>query len=125
MDDLDKLTADQTRGKVLIVDPRRRPTGAGASVAAVLARLKPALVVVLVNGPGGRTGSGTTPQLRAADGPIMPTLFVWDKAVREALADAKAGPLEATVSAHIAAPKSEPVTLRNVVGRAARVRSRR
>ena len=83
---------------------------------AVLARLKPALVVVLVNGPAGRTGSGPMPQLRAADAPVTPTLFVWDKAVREALANAKAGPLEATVSAHIAAPKSDPVTLRNVVG---------
>jgi hypothetical protein len=113
-DDLENLPADQSR-KVVILDlsttPRRRLSPAA------LARLKPALVVMLVNGPAGRrTGSGTMPQLRAADGPLAPTLFVWDKAVREALANAKAASLEPAVSAHIAAPTVEPVTLRNVVG---------
>jgi Zn-dependent M28 family amino/carboxypeptidase len=46
----------------------------------------------------------------------FPALLVWDQALRDTLADSKPGAVEATVSAHIAAPKSEPVKLRNVVG---------
>jgi Zn-dependent M28 family amino/carboxypeptidase len=83
---------------------------------AVLARLHSALIVVLVNSAIGPTGPGATPQLRAADALSAPTLFVWDKAFREALADAKSGPVQGTVSAHIAAPKTESVALRNVIG---------
>ena len=60
--------------------------------------------------------AGGRPQLRDAAATSIPTLLVWDKALREALADTKPGPVEATVSAKIAAPKIEPVKLRNVIG---------
>ena len=117
VDDLEKLTVDQMRGKVLIIDSSTTPIRRRIS-SAVFTRLKPALIVGLLSGPA--AGSGPVParcrSSDAADGPNVPTLLVWDKAVRDALADAKAGPIEATVSAHIAAPQSDPVTLRNVVG---------
>jgi hypothetical protein len=105
----DGLTVEQIRGKVLFLQPtggrRPRPTAA-------LARLQPALVVMLA-------GAGLPPspsRLRDASAPVTSTLTVWDPAVLAALATAKPGPLEATVTAHIAAPKIEPVKLRNVVG---------
>jgi hypothetical protein len=114
IDDLEKLTVEQTRGKVLFFDSattaRRRRMSQP-----VLARLKPVLVVTLVDAPGARTNSGST-LLRPADGPIVPVLTVWDKPLRDALADTNAGPIDATVSAHIGPPKTEPVKLRNVVG---------
>ena len=41
---------------------------------------------------------------------------MWDKAIRDAVAAAKPGPMDATVSAHIAPPVVQPVKLRNVAG---------
>jgi hypothetical protein len=107
---LDQAPAEQVRGKVLIVDPGERPARLSP---ATIARLAPALTVTLSNGPGfGRVGA----QLREEGAPAVAGLTVWDKTVRDALADAKPGPLDAKVSVHIAAPKTEAVKLRNVVG---------
>lgn len=108
-----ELNPDNVRGKVLIVDPA--PGRAGRVRAALLARLAPALVIALVAAPAGRVAGGQ-PQLRDAAAQPIPTLFLWDQAFREALADTKPGPLDATVSAKIAAPKVEQIKLRNVVG---------
>jgi hypothetical protein len=108
------LTPEQVRAKAMILNTPaggRRPR----LTPAMTARLQPALVIVLMNGPAGAL-TGPAPRPRDASVAIVPTLYVWDKSVRDALADAKPGPLEATVSAHIAAPGIEPVKLRNVVG---------
>ena len=51
-----------------------------------------------------------------APAPKAPVLNVWDKAIHDAVAAAKPGPMEATVSAHVAAPIVQPVKLRNVAG---------
>ena len=48
--------------------------------------------------------------------PKAPTLNVWDKAIYDAVAAAKPGPMEAAVSAHVAAPLLQAVKLRNVAG---------
>jgi Zn-dependent M28 family amino/carboxypeptidase len=77
--------------------------------------LQPALVVTIRSGPFGGRGTGAA-QLRDAAAPAVPTLQVWDAAVRELFAAAKPGPLAATVTAHIASPAVTPVKLRNVVG---------
>jgi hypothetical protein len=117
---LDQLTADQVRGKALIVDSATAPGGGrGAGflsprrIGAVAAKLRPAMVIVLrANG----MGASSTARLREASADPVPTVVVWDQAFRDALADAKAGPLDAAVTAHLGAPKIEPVKLRNVVG---------
>jgi hypothetical protein len=109
---LSQLTPEQVRGKVLVLSS---PAGSRPRLgAAALARLEPALVLMIVN-TGAPVNLGR-PQLREAASTIPPTLLVWDEAAREAVAAAKPGPMEMTVSAHIAAPATTPVKLRNVIG---------
>ena len=114
---LDSLSPDQVRGKVLFLT---MPPAFRRIPAAAIVKLQPALVVQLRTGPlGGRGGQDSgipAGQLREASGPVVPTIQVWDPAVREAFEGAKPGPVEATVSAHIAAPSIVPVKLRNIVG---------
>jgi hypothetical protein len=110
---LAQLTPDQVRGKVLVLSS---PTGSRPRLgAAALARLAPALVLMIVNSPGAPVNLNR-PQLREAASAIPPTLLVWDAAAREVFAAAKPGPIETAVSAHIAAPTTTPVKLRNVIG---------
>ena len=108
---MDVLTPEQVRGKVLVVDTpsnaRRRRIAPSQ-----IARLQPALIIQLVSAPGGQTSS----RPRLQEGSAVPILMVWDAAVRNALADAKPGPLEATFSVKIPAPAAIPVKLRNVIG---------
>jgi hypothetical protein len=115
---LNALTPEQVGGKVLIIDsaapgPPGRGGRGGRLPAALLARLRPALVVLLLARPSGQV-STSTPQLRDASAVAISTLAVWDEAVRKALDDA--GPAEVAVSAKIPAPSSVPVKLRNVIG---------
>jgi hypothetical protein len=105
---LEDLAPEQTRGKVLILKL------AGRVSRAALARLQPALMLLVGNNPGAAVGSG--PQLHEDGAALPPTLVVWDDKITGALADATPGPLPAKVTAHIAEPKAEPVKLRNVVG---------
>ncbi|HWC98470.1 MAG TPA: M28 family peptidase [Candidatus Sulfopaludibacter sp.] len=124
---LDSLTADQVRGKVLFVEIPDAPAGAGGrggmmaqrGIPAAAAKLQPALVVILRAAAGaGGGGGGRGARLReaaAAGSATVPILVVSDAPIRTALAAAKPGPVEATVSAHIAAPVVEQVKLRNVV----------
>ncbi len=105
------LTPEQVRGKVLVLESAaggRRPR----IPAAEIARLQPALVVVLAAAPLGQMNS--RPRLEEAPG--VPMLAVWDGAIRTALADARPGPLEAAFSVKIPPPLSTPVKLRNVIG---------
>jgi hypothetical protein len=113
---LDALAPGEVRGKVLILDA----AGGGTTLAglrrfnASLARLQPALVILV---RVGRAPSSANPQLRDASTiSAVPVLAVFDEALRAALAGTKPGPLEATVSAHVAAPSVTPVKLRNVIG---------
>jgi len=83
------------------------------------ATLEPALLVMVrgaAASPGGGGGRGPRAALRDATMPAakVPILTVSDAAIHDALAAAKPGPLDATVSAHIAAPRIETITLRNV-----------
>ena len=108
---LNALTPEQVRGKVLILDAGRA-VGMGR-LAALSARLQPALVILERSG---RMREGFDARLREASAPTPPpVLAIADEAFHKAVAG-KPGPLEATVSAHITAPVTAPVKLRNVIG---------
>jgi hypothetical protein len=120
---LDALTAEQVRGKVLVVEV---PDGGSGGMAAFQAqrrigtlagKLEPAMVV-MVRGAAQQSNPNARVPLRDATAPAskVPILNVWDKAIHDAVAAAKPGPMEATVSAHVAAPTVTPVKLRNVAG---------
>ena len=122
---LEALTAEQVRGKVLLIE---LPDGAGggggmAGVQAqrrfltLAAKLEPAMVV-MVRAAAQQTNPNARVPLRDATAPApkVPVLSVWDKAIHDYVAAAKPGPMEATVSAHVAAPIVTPVKLRNVAG---------
>jgi len=122
---LEALTAEQVRGKVLLIEV---PDGAGggggmAGVQAqrrfltLAAKLEPAMVV-MVRAAAQQTNPNARVPLRDATAPApkVPILSVWDKAIHDAVAAARPGPIEATVSAHVAAPFVTPVKLRNVAG---------
>ena len=118
---LDSLTAEQMRGKVLVVE---YPHGAGVAlfqpqrrIRALAEKLEPAMVVLVRATALEFNPNARAPLLdAAAPAPRFPTLNVWDKAIYDAVAAAKSGPMEATVSAHVAAPQLTPVKLRNVAG---------
>jgi hypothetical protein len=121
---LDALTAEQVRGKVLLVEV---PTGGGGGgmaafqaqrrILTLAAKLEPAMVV-MVRATAQPTNPNARVPLRDATAlaPKVPILNVWDKAIYDAVAAARPGPMEATVSAHVAAPLVTPVKLRNVAG---------
>ena len=122
---LEALTAEQVRGKVLLIEV---PDGAGggggmAGVQAqrrfltLAAKLEPAMVV-MVRAAAQQTNPNARVPLRDATAPApkVPVLSVWDKAIHDYVAAAKPGPMEATISAHVAAPIVTPVKLRNVAG---------
>jgi Zn-dependent M28 family amino/carboxypeptidase len=75
-------------------------------------------MVVMVRAAAQPTNPNARVPLRDATAPAskLPVLGVWDKAIHDAVAAAKPGPMEATVSAHVAAPIVTPVKLRNVAG---------
>ena len=108
--DADKLTVEQVRGKVLVLDLAE--AGQGMRRIPQTAKLEPALVVVLLPAAMGR-GMGARPVMRDATAPPAKasTVMLADAALREELSKP-----DATVSAHIAAPKVEIAKARNVVG---------
>ena len=113
------LTAAQVKGKVLIVDAVRAGQSAFQAqrrMQAAFAKLEPALVVWVR--PGGQGGRPGRVPLRDATLPPskIPVLTVSDPAIVEAVSAAEPGPMEATVSARIPAPKIETVRLHNVAG---------
>src|ERR1035438_6260387 len=124
---LDALTAEQVRGKVLLVEV---PTASGGGMAGFQARrrmltlaakLEPAMVVMVhptapPANPNARVPLREAPATPTAAAHTVPVLSVWDKAIYDAVDGAKPGPMEATVSAHVAAPLVTPVKLRNVAG---------
>lgn len=121
---LDALTAEQVRGKVLVVEVPDGGGGAGMAgfqaqrrILTLAAKLEPALIVMIRATAQPANPNARVP-LRDATAPAPKTavLTVWDKAIHDAVADAKPGPMETTVTAHIAAPTVTPVKLRNVAG---------
>lgn len=121
---LDALTADEVRGKVLLVEVPDGSGGGGMAafqaqrrILTLAAKLEPAMVV-MVRAAAQQTNPNARVPLRDATAPApkVPVLNVWDKAIRDTVADARPGPMEATVSAHVAAPVVQPVKLRNVAG---------
>jgi hypothetical protein len=122
---LDALTADQVRGKVLLVEvPGGAAGGRGMAafqaqrrIAALAGKLEPAMVVMVrAAAPPGNPNARAPMRDATLPAPKAPTLNVWDKAIYDAVAAAKPGPMEAAVSAHVAAPLLQAVKLRNVAG---------
>jgi hypothetical protein len=121
---LDALTEADVRGKALLVEA---PEGGGRGgmagfqaqrrIAALAGKLG-AAVVVMVRGAAQPANPNVRVPLRDATAPApkVPVLSVWDKTIRDAVAAAKPGPLDATVTAHVAVPTVQSVKLRNVVG---------
>ena len=118
---LDALTAEQVRGKALLIE---FPEGGGAlfqvmrRISTAAGKLRPALVVIV---PAGGTGLRIGPATRLREAALenatgaasrVPILVVSDPAIRSQVADMK----ESTVSVHIGAPAVQPVKLRNVAG---------
>jgi hypothetical protein len=106
--DIANLTVDQVRGKVLVLD---LSAGRGARLSSIAA-LEPAAAILLP--PANRVlGMASRPVLRDLSAPPskMAALLVTDAAMREALLTA-----DATVSIHLAAPKTEIAKARNVAG---------
>jgi hypothetical protein len=122
---LDALTPEQVRGKVLVVEvPDPGAGGGGAAgfqaqrrLAPLSAKLEP-LLIVMVRSTAQPTNLNARTPMRDATGPAPKTaiLTVWDKAIHDAVVAAKPGPMDATISAHIAAPSTQPVNIRNVIG---------
>jgi Peptidase family M28 len=108
------LIPEQVRGKVLVIDTSQGSRVPAFNMGALTARLQPSLVVLLRSGAAGANASSRLYEAGAS--PAVAVLSIWDEAVRSALRAGKAGPVGATISAHIPPPTSVPVELRNVIG---------
>ena len=112
---LEALKPEQTRGKVLLLQLPDSGGGRGGTFAVMrrvqtaVPRLQPALVVLVRSGA---QAVNRNARLLPASAAMVPTLVVWDAAIRSAL-DAGG---EVAVSAHIPAPAVKPVKLHNVIG---------
>jgi hypothetical protein len=121
---LDALNIEQVRGKVLLVEVPDGGGGRGSAgfqaqrrILTQLGKLEPAMVV-MVRASAQPANPNVRVPLRDATAPApkVPVLNVWDQAIHAAVTAAAAGPMEAVVSAHVAAPIMQPVKLRNVAG---------
>jgi hypothetical protein len=128
--EIPQATAEQVNGKVLLSEMpgmssldeegRRKFSESARAVSETLARLKPALAVLLV--PRVRSGGGG--MLREASapgaGPAAPAspwgIQVADADLAKAYAEMKPGAAEGTATFRCAAPVTEPVKLKNVIG---------
>jgi hypothetical protein len=121
--DSSSVTEEQVRGKVLVIELPAAGEGRGGRGTFAAVRLLPGLAekhpaLILLLGSGGPRGGNPAARLREAQlpPPSVPIVMVTGGAMRKSLAAAKPGPVDATISAHIAAPSVVPVKLRNVVG---------
>jgi Zn-dependent M28 family amino/carboxypeptidase len=117
--DFAALTPETVKGKVLLVEAADGTAGGrGGSRRLLSAAAKAqAALVVMVRASVPAPAAGGNPQLRDMASPVaVPVLTVTDAAIRAAVAASKPGPVESTVSVHMAAPTVAPVKLRNVVG---------
>jgi hypothetical protein len=114
--ELPTLKAGQVNGKVLIIDtvvPPGTPIP-DVSIPEPSANFAPALIVGVVR----RRPSPKNSILQPSTGLLTTRhmLYVWGSPVRDAVTSAGSGPMSATVSVHIGAPKTSIVKLRNVAG---------
>ena len=110
---LTALMPEEARGKVLFLEGSLNPGYVGRLLTPLATRLQPALVVFL---PGnGRPGRPTPMMREVTDKEPVPIISIWSPEIRKAL-EGKSGAIDATVSAHIAAPTAEPARQRNVIG---------
>jgi hypothetical protein len=127
---LDALTPEQGKVKVLLLEIPASPGqpatggrggrggrggGVSASVLQAAAKAQAALVVVVRPAAQTQTTSQTT-QLKDTSLSGVPVISVSDDAIYESVTAAKPGPMDGTVSVHMAAPAVVPVKLRNVIG---------
>jgi hypothetical protein len=113
--ELDTLTADQVRGKVLLVDPGDGGFQALRRIPPQVAKLEPALVAIVhaaaPAGPGGARG----PRVPLRENtPKIAILNIADAALHDAIAAAGTGPLDMKISARVPAPRIETAKVRNV-----------
>ncbi|MBS1858864.1 MAG: M28 family peptidase [Acidobacteria bacterium] len=109
--EIDGLTAEQVRGKVLVVDQSAGRGFGGMRRWSSLSTLEPALVLILY--PDLPRAMGSRPALRDASQPApkFAAVIVSDPSLKEALAKP-----DAAVSVRIPAPKIEIAKARNVAG---------
>lgn len=112
--DLDSLSPDSVKGKVLFLDVSEAGFAAQRRMAGAIAKLQPTLAVLVRADavPGGRP---TRIPLREAPAKI-PILSITDPTLHEVVAAARSGLMDVTATARIPAPKIETVKLRNVAG---------
>jgi hypothetical protein len=127
---MDALTPEQVKGKVLLLEIPAAPAqpaaagrggrggrGGGVSNSLLQAAAKAQVALVVVVRPAGQTqNTGQTPQLKDNSPGAVPVISVTDEAIHAAVEAARPGPMEGTVSAHMAAPTVVPVKLCNVIG---------
>ena len=98
---LDALTAEQVRGKVLLVEMPDAGAGGGGMagfqaqrrILALAAKLEPAMLVMVRSAAQPANPNARVPLRDAtAPAPKVPILNVWDKAIHDAVAAAKPGP---------------------------------
>jgi Zn-dependent M28 family amino/carboxypeptidase len=115
--DFAALTPETVKGRVLLVEVADAAAGGRGGSRRLLSAAAKAQAALVVMVRGSAPAAGGNPQLREmASLAAMPVLTVTDAAIRAAVAAAKPGPVDSTVSIHIAAPTVVPVKLRNVVG---------
>ena len=115
---LKSLTPDQVNAKVLIIDTQAAAgmPGARVNLSQVMTVLRPRLAVIVRGAPPPPSPSETI--LLEDNEPPLETavLTTWGNSLRQAVAAIRSGPLDAKVSARVAAPHTSMVKLRNVVG---------
>ena len=114
---MNALTPDQVKGKVVILQSENQGRGGrgGRGFMPVSPALRDAALVVTLRPTV--PAMNQAPQLRdMAAASTPPSIILSDAAIASAIATAKAGPLDAAISVHMAAPSVTPVKLRNVVG---------
>ena len=109
-DELEKLTVEQVRGKVLVLDLTQGGPQ-GMRRLSPTAQLEPALTILLTAPTARNLGARRVMREASLPASRAATIVVADEAMRTALAEP-----DAKVSVHIAAPKVEMAKARNVVG---------
>ena len=115
---LNSLKPEQVNAKVLIIDAQAAAgmPGARVNLSRVMTVLQPRLAVIVRGAPP--PPSPDEPILLEEDEPDLKTavLTTWGDALRQSVAATHSGPIDAKVSAHVAAPRTSVVKLRNVAG---------
>lgn len=112
---IDTLTADQVTGKVVFIEMMRGRAQSGARVMRKLRSAKPALTMFLdraSTSPSAQEAQLFDPEAQPSR---PPRISLSDEAAAQLYESMKSGLTSATLTIHVAAPKQQPVRLRNVV----------